>query len=66
MFSDCDVGAMSPLGHLYNVPVYFDSALAEQERIVFNAGTHTDAISMTIEDHVRAANPIVADIARRS
>lgn len=66
VFSDCDVGAMSPLGHLYNVPVYLDSALSEQERIVFNAGTHTDTISMTLEDYVRVANPVVADIARRS
>jgi len=31
---------------LYNLPVYVDESLAADEAIVFNAGTHRDAIRM--------------------
>lgn len=65
-FPDCDVGAVPPLGNLYGLPLYVDSALAQDERIVFDAGTHTDAISVTYEDFARLAKPEVADFAVRS
>lgn len=45
-FSDCEVGAMPPFGNLYEVPVYVDEALAEDESIVFRAGTYTDTMSV--------------------
>jgi len=56
-FPDCEVGAMPPFGHLYGMPVYIDSRLAHQERIVFNAGTHTDAVEMAYAEFERLAGP---------
>jgi Ala-tRNA(Pro) deacylase len=44
LFPDCELGAMPPFGSLYNLPVYLDESLAADEAIVFNAGTHRDAI----------------------
>ena len=36
---------MPPFGNLYGLPTYVDKHLAEQDYIVFEAGTHTDAIN---------------------
>jgi len=65
LYPDCERGAMPPLGPLYKQPVYVDEALADEERIVFNAGTHADAVSMRYEDFAAIAHPIVARFARR-
>jgi Ala-tRNA(Pro) deacylase len=65
-FPDCEVGAVPPIGSLYGLPLYVDTALAEDEKIVFDAGTHTDTITVTYEDFARVAEPEVADFAVRS
>src|SRR5215218_320838 len=62
-FPDCEVGAMPPFGSLYEVPVYVDRALAEDETIVFRSGTHTDTMSVSYEDFEKLVRPTVADVA---
>lgn len=64
-FPDCEVGAIPPFGNLYDMPVYVDKELAEDETIYFDAGTHTDTISLKYVDFARLASPKVADIAFR-
>jgi Ala-tRNA(Pro) deacylase len=59
LFPDCELGAMPPFGTLYNLPVYVDESLAKDKEVVFNAGTHHDAVRMAYEDFVRLANPRV-------
>lgn len=61
-FPDCEVGAMPPFGNLYDLAVYVDSALAEDETIIFPAGTHTDTISMKYGDFAKLVNPSVAEL----
>lgn len=63
-FPDCEVGAMPPFGNLYELPVYVDKQLAEDETIVFQAGTHTDTMSLKYADFARMARPTVANLAR--
>ncbi len=46
LFPDCDVGAMPPFGNLYDVGVYVDKSLAEDEEIVFQAGSHVETVKM--------------------
>jgi len=65
LYPDCERGAMPPLGPLYRQTVYVDHALADEENIVFNAGTHGDAISMRYEDFAAITHPIVGRFARR-
>lgn len=65
MFPDCEPGAMPPFGNLYDMPVYVAKALTEDEEIVFNAGTHTDAIKMSYRDLERLVKPVVADFSER-
>jgi Ala-tRNA(Pro) deacylase len=62
-FPDCEVGAMPPFGNLYDVPVYVDSSLTEDEVIYFEAGTHTDTMSVGYADFDRLVQPTVADFA---
>ena len=62
-FPDCDVGAMPPFGNLYDVPVYADRTLVEDETIVFRAGTHTDTMSVSYADFEKLVRPNLADFA---
>src|ERR1700746_1643973 len=63
LFPDCAVGAMPPLGNLYGVPTYVDKSLSQEEYIVFEAGTHTDAIKLSYRDYEKIAKPRVEDFA---
>lgn len=63
LFLDCEIGAMPPLGPLYGQRVFVDSALAAEPEIVFNAGTHADAIRMGYADFAAAVNPSVGSFA---
>jgi Ala-tRNA(Pro) deacylase len=60
LFAGCEPGAMPPFGNLYNVPVWVDESLAQDEEIVFNACTHTQAIKMKYSDFARLVHPTVA------
>ena len=57
LFPDAELGAMPPFGHLYNMDVYVEDVLAEQENIAFNAGTHSDLIEMSYNDFERLEHP---------
>lgn len=65
LFPDCELGAMPPFGSLYNLPVYAEESLAADEMIVFNAGTHRDAMRMRYDDFVRLEAPRVCAFARK-
>lgn len=64
IFPDCELGAMPPLGEIYGLPVYVDETLAKDKEIVFNAGTHQDAIRLSFADFERLAQPKVGSFAR--
>ena len=63
LFPDAEVGAEPPFGNLYNLPTLVDQHLAHDEEIVFQAGTHRDAIRMKYGDFARLVQPEVADLA---
>jgi Ala-tRNA(Pro) deacylase len=63
LFPDCATGAMPPLGNLYGLPTYVDKSLAEQAYIVFEAGTHSDAIKISYRDYEKIVKPNVNDLA---
>ena len=65
LFPDCELGAMPPFGSLYNLPVYVGESPAADEAIVFNAGTHRDAIRMRYDDFLRVAKPQVCSFAQK-
>ncbi len=63
LFPVCEVGAMPPFGPLYGQTVFVDAVLAAEPEMVFNAGTHRDAIAMRWTDFVKMVNPIVGKFA---
>ena len=62
VFPDCETGAMPPFGNLYGLPTYVDQHLAQEDYIVFEAGTYTDAIKISYRDYERTVKPQVADL----
>ena len=59
LYPDCEVGAMPPLGTLYGQRVFVDRDLADDEEVVFNGGSHTDAIKVKYDDFARVVHPSV-------
>ena len=62
-YPDCELGAMPPLGPLYDQPVFVDRAF-EGGDIVFDAGSHSDAVRMTFDDFARVVHPAMGDFGR--
>lgn len=65
LFPDCEPGAMPPFGPLYKQRVFVDAALAAENRMVFNAGTHRDAVCLRYQDFAAICRPIVGSFAER-
>ena len=65
LFPDSELGAMPPFGNLYGLPVYADESLAMDRAILFNAGTHQDAIRMSYRNFARLAEPKICSFAAK-
>jgi len=65
LFPDCEIGAIPPLGELYGLRVFVDESLAADREIIFNAGTHRDAIRMTYDDFVSLVRPTKCSFATK-
>jgi Ala-tRNA(Pro) deacylase len=63
-FPDCETGAMPPFGNFYDMVVYADASLAENEEITFNAGSHRELVRMAWADVVRLVHPIITSLTR--
>lgn len=60
-FPGVELGAMPPFGNLYDMPVYVDEGLTRDERIAFNAGSHSELIQLNYADFERLVKPTVAN-----
>jgi Ala-tRNA(Pro) deacylase len=65
-FAPCRPGAMPPFGRLFNLPLFCDRTLAEQNEIEFNAGTHVDTIRMPFTEFAQLETPVMADFSLRA
>ena len=59
-FTDCEVGAIPPLRHWNDVVVLMDRSLDMEGNILFQAGTHVDAVRLKFQDWYEMVNPQVA------
>lgn len=64
-FGDCEVGAMPPLGPLYDIDVFVDEAMSREETIAFRAGRHGELVRMAYGDFAAVAAPTVMELAYR-
>lgn len=63
LFPDCEAGAEPPFGSLYDVPVFVDPILEEDEYIVFRAGTHDTTMRMRMTDYLSVEDPKMVTLA---
>lgn len=64
VFAGCEVGAMPPFGNLWGVPVYISESLAEDAEISFNAGTHDEIMTMSLDDFIDLVSPQIGRFSR--
>ena len=63
LFPHCETGAEPPFGHLFGLDVWVDTALAEDEEIVCNAGTHYQTVRLRYADFAWLVRPHLATFA---
>ena len=61
-FPACNLGSLPPFGNLFGLPVLVDERLAENEEMVFNAGTHTLTAKLRFADFSRLVQPRMASL----
>ena len=61
-FNDWELGAIPPLGDIFDFPVYVDSSIIGHETILFTAGSHTESIKMNTADFVNLIRPDIIDL----
>jgi Ala-tRNA(Pro) deacylase len=62
-FPEYEVGALPPFGSQFGVPSVVDRSLTDKEEIVFDAGSHTQAVRMPYADFERLEQPQVFEFA---
>lgn len=53
------IGGVPPFGNLFGIPVYADSHLFDNEKIIFNAGDRGFSVAMRSEDYRALVSPVV-------
>ena len=59
LFPGCEVGAMPPFGNLWDLNVFVDQRLREDEHIAFNAGSFTELVQLSYSDFESLVHPTV-------
>lgn len=60
----CNIGSVPPFGNLFNLKVYFDKSVVENDIVAFNAGTHTKSIKMKAKDLIKVVNPVIGEFGK--
>jgi Cys-tRNA(Pro) deacylase len=58
------IGAVPPFGSLLGIPTYLDRRVVENDRIVFNAGSHTRSVLMSPADLVALTDPTIGQYSK--
>jgi Ala-tRNA(Pro) deacylase len=66
LFPGCELGAMPPFGNLWDLDVFVDQRLREDEEITFNAGSHTELLKLSYTDFERLVSPVVGVLSTRN
>lgn len=62
-FPDCEPGAEPPFGNLYDIPVFLDETMRQRQRMVCRDGSHTETITLAVNDYVKVVAPEIVDLA---
>lgn len=66
LFPTCEPGAMPPFGNLWDMQVFVDQHLREDERIAFAAGSHHELVRLAYSDFEELVEPVVAELSADS
>lgn len=55
-------GALPPFAHFFDLPLYVDKLLLENEKIVFNAGDRRFSVAMKTKDYQELTHPQIVNI----
>jgi len=64
LFGDCQIGAVPPIGRMFGMITLMDESLINGTRVTFQAGTHEDAVEMSMAEYRRVAQPEMAHFGR--
>lgn len=59
-----EIGAVPPLGNMFNIPLFVDEKFAENEKLCFNAGDHSRSIEIKYKDYLKITNPVLANFSK--
>jgi Ala-tRNA(Pro) deacylase len=57
LFPDCEPGAMPPFGNLYGMRVFVAGSLIRAGTMAFNAGSHTEVMTVPFREFERLVEP---------
>jgi Ala-tRNA(Pro) deacylase len=63
VFGDCELGAEPPIGAMFDLPMIVDQAIADDEHILFQAGSHSESITMRTREYLQITQPQIARFA---
>ena len=64
LFSECELGAMPPFGNIYGMDVFVEEDLEDEEKFIFNAGSHSELVQLDYDEFKRLVNPNVVRLSR--
>jgi Ala-tRNA(Pro) deacylase len=64
VFTDCQPGAAPPIGWMYGMTTLMDESLCSDTLVMFQAGTHEEAVMMSLAAYRRIAQPELAHFGR--
>ena len=64
LFPEIELGAEPPIGPLFGLPTVMDDSLAADEQVTFQAGTHQESVTMSMDEYCRIARPQIAHFGR--
>ena len=64
LYPEFEVGAMPPFGMIHGHRVFVERCFVGEPELVFNAGTHTEALCMHYGDIAELAKPVVGVFTR--
>lgn len=62
LFPDCELGAEPPIGALFGLATLADPQLQEDDYLIMQAGTHSEAIKLHRKSWERLCQPLVVPI----
>lgn len=62
--TNCNIGAVPPFGNLFNLDVYADNSITQNEILAFNAGSNKKSIKMRVKDLFKLVKPKIQNFSK--